>query len=125
MKKERLIELFDKNDVDILEWVGKCHDCEKQVVVIAERGEKEEDGRERFEIDGGAVYEVERGCGDYEVKDGEIYLKCEECFEKDRVLRGWRECEVYSRVVGYLRPISQWNDGKREEFNKRRMFEIE
>ena len=24
--------------------------------------------------------------------------------------------EVYSRVVGYLRPISTWNDGKQEEF---------
>ena len=26
------------------------------------------------------------------------------------------QCEVYSRIVGYLRPISQWNKGKREEF---------
>ncbi|HNX01765.1 MAG TPA: ribonucleoside triphosphate reductase, partial [Candidatus Cloacimonadota bacterium] len=25
------------------------------------------------------------------------------------------ECEVYSRIVGYLRPVSQWNDGKKEE----------
>lgn len=29
------------------------------------------------------------------------------------------ECEVYSRVVGYLRPLSNWNDGKREEFKDR------
>lgn len=29
------------------------------------------------------------------------------------------ECEVYSRVVGYLRPISNWNDGKKEEFKER------
>lgn len=27
--------------------------------------------------------------------------------------------EVYSRVVGYLRPISCWNDGKAEEFRNR------
>jgi len=33
-------------------------------------------------------------------------------------------CEVYSRVVGYLRPISQWNDGKVEEFKQRNMFEL-
>jgi len=32
------------------------------------------------------------------------------------------ECEVYSRVVGYLRPVSQWNHGKKEEFKKRRLF---
>ena len=32
-------------------------------------------------------------------------------------------CEVYSRVVGYLRPVNQWNDGKKAEFNRRRTFE--
>ena len=33
-------------------------------------------------------------------------------------------CEVYSRVVGYLRPISQWNEGKAEEFKRRSSFDI-
>jgi ribonucleoside-triphosphate reductase len=32
--------------------------------------------------------------------------------------------EVYSRVVGYLRPISQWNDGKQSEFHRRKMYSI-
>lgn len=27
--------------------------------------------------------------------------------------------EVYSRVVGYYRPVSQWNRGKQEEFAQR------
>ena len=31
-------------------------------------------------------------------------------------------CEVYSRIVGYLRPVRNWNDGKRQEFKDRRMF---
>jgi ribonucleoside-triphosphate reductase len=31
-------------------------------------------------------------------------------------------CEVYSRVVGYLRPVKQWNKGKQEEFSQRRAF---
>ncbi|MEM3550054.1 MAG: ribonucleoside triphosphate reductase [Candidatus Bathyarchaeia archaeon] len=31
--------------------------------------------------------------------------------------------EVYSRVVGYLRPVDQWNDGKQAEFAVRRTFE--
>ncbi|MDD5711314.1 MAG: ribonucleoside triphosphate reductase [Smithellaceae bacterium] len=31
-------------------------------------------------------------------------------------------CEIYSRVVGYLRPVKQWNKGKQEEFNMRRVF---
>ena len=34
------------------------------------------------------------------------------------------QCEVYSRIVGYLRPISQWNKGKREEFKLRKKFRI-
>jgi len=29
------------------------------------------------------------------------------------------KCEVYSRTVGYIRPVNQWNNGKREEFSKR------
>lgn len=31
-------------------------------------------------------------------------------------------CEVYSRVVGYMRPVKQWNPGKRAEFAKRLVF---
>ena len=34
------------------------------------------------------------------------------------------KCERYSRVVGYIRPIGQWNEGKREEFIDRKVFEI-
>ena len=33
-------------------------------------------------------------------------------------------CEVYSRVVGYLRPVKQWNLGKQEEFKERKEFKI-
>jgi ribonucleoside-triphosphate reductase len=34
------------------------------------------------------------------------------------------ECEIYSRVVGYLRPVNQWNKGKKEEFRMRRLFVV-
>ncbi len=34
------------------------------------------------------------------------------------------ECEVYSRVVGYLRPLKQWNEGKQGEFRMRKMFRV-
>ena len=34
------------------------------------------------------------------------------------------ECEVYSRVVGYFRPVRDWNKGKREEFKDRINFKI-
>lgn len=33
-----------------------------------------------------------------------------------------QQCEVYSRVVGYLRPVQQWNKGKRQEYKDRREF---
>lgn len=33
------------------------------------------------------------------------------------------ECEVYSRVVGYLRPVSQWNAGKQAEYALRETYE--
>lgn len=33
-------------------------------------------------------------------------------------------CEVYSRVVGYLRPIRQWNKGKQEEFKDRKEYGV-
>ena len=31
--------------------------------------------------------------------------------------------EVYSRVVGYYRPIAQWNKGKKEEFRSRKVYD--
>lgn len=40
---------------------------------------------------------------------------CPRCGEKT---------EIYSRVVGYLRPVNQWNKGKQEEFKLRKTFSI-
>ncbi|MBF0203264.1 MAG: ribonucleoside triphosphate reductase [Desulfamplus sp.] len=34
------------------------------------------------------------------------------------------ETEVYSRVVGYLRPVKQWNTGKQTEFCMRKTFKV-
>lgn len=33
-------------------------------------------------------------------------------------------CEVYSRVVGYLRPVQQWNEGKQKEFHDRKIYKV-
>jgi ribonucleoside-triphosphate reductase len=41
------------------------------------------------------------------------HAKCEICNA---------DTEIYSRVVGYLRPISQWNNGKQTEFNMRKTY---
>jgi len=33
-------------------------------------------------------------------------------------------CEVYSRIVGYLRPVQNWHQGKQQEFRERKMFRV-
>ena len=33
-------------------------------------------------------------------------------------------CEVWSRVVGYLRPVGGWNVGKQAEFGDRVTFKV-
>jgi ribonucleoside-triphosphate reductase len=43
------------------------------------------------------------------------HKECPECGE---------ETEVYSRIVGYFRPVKHWNDGKKEEFKNRKMYKI-
>lgn len=34
------------------------------------------------------------------------------------------KCEVYSRVTGYFRSVSNWNKGKQQEFKDRKPFDI-
>ncbi len=51
----------------------------------------------------------------------EIQKKIQELkLQKDSV--EGTKCEVYSRVVGYLRPVASWNEGKREEFKIRKNY---
>ena len=44
--------------------------------------------------------------------------------KSDRCSTCGEQCEIYSRVVGYLRPVNQWNKGKKEEFKMRRLFTL-
>jgi len=45
------------------------------------------------------------------------HFECPKCTVK-------QPTEVYSRIVGYLRPVRQWNTGKKEEFEERREFKF-
>jgi ribonucleoside-triphosphate reductase len=36
-----------------------------------------------------------------------------------------RPTEIYSRIVGYLRPVNQWNNGKQSEFRIRETFHMD
>jgi anaerobic ribonucleoside-triphosphate reductase len=33
-------------------------------------------------------------------------------------------CEIYSRIVGYLRPVQNWHQGKQQEFRERKTFQV-
>ncbi|HDH07416.1 MAG TPA: ribonucleoside triphosphate reductase, partial [Candidatus Moranbacteria bacterium] len=46
--------------------------------------------------------------------EGEHYT-CPKCVVKQKT-------EVYSRVVGYIRPVEQWNKGKQAEFEDRKEY---
>jgi len=54
-------------------------------------------------------------CSDHGYIAGEVY-ECPTCGKKT---------EVYSRITGYYRPIQNWNDGKRKEFEDRKEYNIE
>jgi len=103
MKQEKLERLFEENKTDKLSFSGNCHDCKKEITVLADITEN------GIEITGGAIYEPE----------DTVFLKCSECYEKNPVLRNFRVTEVYSRVVGYMRPVGSWNVAKQQEFRKR------
>ena len=110
MTVERLHQLFEEHpERGDLIWQGQCHDCKSPVTVVAV---PKSDG---IHIDGGSVYEP---------KQSRFFLKCDECFQKDPLLKDYQDCEVYSRVVGYLRPVAQWNDGKQAEFSDRKLFQV-
>ena len=81
-----------------------CHDCGKEI--------KEEGGKLK-----NGVFLVYDDCGE-KVK----VLKCKGCFKKSKILSNFKRCEVYSRVVGYIRPVQQWNIGKKQEYSEREEF---
>ncbi|MBR1747751.1 MAG: ribonucleoside triphosphate reductase [Clostridia bacterium] len=53
-------------------------------------------------------------CADHGYLAGEHY-ECPKC---------GRKTEVYSRITGYYRPVQNWNDGKREEFANRKVYDV-
>jgi ribonucleoside-triphosphate reductase len=58
-------------------------------------------------------------CPDHGYMAGE-HPTCPTCAAQNKKT----ECEVYSRVVGYLRPVNQWNRGKQREFTDRKTFDM-
>jgi hypothetical protein len=91
---------------------GVCHDCG---VPVESKAIIRKDGA--IVVSGGSVYRIKEG-----TTKPKYFFKCNKCFKRDKTLRNYRECEVYSRVVGYLRPVSGWNKGKKAEYEIRKEF---
>ena len=84
-----------------------CHDCHC-LIEIDDKGN----------IKNGKLLKYKDGDEEY------IVFKCNKCFKEDPALRNFRSAEVYDRVVGYLRPVQQWNKGKQEEYKNKVKFKI-
>ncbi len=83
-----------------------CHDCQKELWVGGD------------EIKNGVMLVYDNNGEKIKI------TKCRDCFEKNPALTNFQKCEVYSRVVGYLRPVQQWNTGKKQEFEERKEYQI-
>jgi len=81
-----------------------CHDCGAEVKINNE------------EIENGVYLTYDNAGEKISV------FKCNGCFAKNKALANFRECEVYSRVVGYFRPVQQWHKGKKQEYGERKEF---
>ena len=79
-----------------------CHDCDKRIDFA---GEEIENGVLLAYKDNGEKINI---------------FKCNKCFAKNKALNNFKKCEVYSRVVGYIRPVQQWHTGKKQEYEERK-----
>jgi ribonucleoside-triphosphate reductase (formate) len=57
-------------------------------------------------------------CPDHGYMYGE-HTVCPKCKAEGKE----QKCEVYSRIVGYIRPVDQWNEGKQAEYHDRKLYD--
>lgn len=82
-----------------------CHDCGKSILI-----------NDNQELENGVFLVYDNSGEKINV------LKCKDCYAKNPALTNFKKCEVYSRVVGYIRPVQQWHKGKRQEYGERKEF---
>jgi len=82
-----------------------CHDCGKNIEIVDK------------EIANGFLLSYDNSGQTISV------YKCKDCFTTSQSLGNFQDCEVYSRVVGYIRPVSQWHIGKKQEYSERKEFQ--
>jgi len=89
-----------------------CHDCGKEISIS---GETIENG-----VYLNYVLPAQAGNAGEKIN----VFKCNECFGVNKSLTNFQPCEVYSRVVGYIRPVQQWHKGKIQEYGERAEFKM-
>lgn len=102
---EELSELIGENQSAVIH--ATCMDCHKDFDIRVERT-----GPKTMDIQAGAIYKTR----------DEWEFKCQECFEYNP--NKGPKMLIYSRVVGYMRPVSDWNNAKREEFKMRKKYDM-
>jgi len=96
--------------VDTVKNNNICHDCGKEISISGEL------------IENGVYLSYDLPAG-RQATQGKINIfKCNDCFAKNKALTNFQPCEVYSRVVGYIRPVQQWHKGKKQEYGERKEF---
>jgi hypothetical protein len=119
MNLSDLQNLFEKAEATKLVFNGHCHDCRKVVRVVVEL---ERDGK--VVVSGGALYNIGSTVLTPKAVQEYVLAKCDDCHTKDSELRMYKPVEVYSRIVGYMRPIASWNNAKQSEFAMRKEFKV-
>ena len=115
MKIKQLHALADRfPENDSFQFDGHCHDCRIETACLVQMTEY------GFNVSGGIPYVISPNL-DFD-PENDILLKCTKCHEKEPLIR-YQKCEVYSRIVGYMRPVSNWNDAKKAEFKMRKNFD--
>lgn len=111
MKPEELNTFMADNQ--FITVLFNCHDCKEAGTIELERTSATE-----IQVTGGALFKSPT----HWQADTPLLTKCQKCFDNDPVFHP--EAEVYSRCVGYLRPVKNWNGAKQAEFSMRKTAKI-
>jgi hypothetical protein len=111
MKPEDLNKMMGDSQYGVITF--DCCDCKEESTIQLERISETE-----IKITGGALFKPPENW----LSQDAMLAKCQKCFDADPKFRP--KAEVYSRVVGYLRPVSSWNAAKQNEFEMRKTSKV-
>lgn len=105
MKKEET-KTIEKKELEKIRIDEHCHDCHVKMKF-----------KRTGMIANGKLLKYQHN-GDY------IFVyKCDQCYTENPSLTKFQRNEVYTRVVGYLRPVQQFNEGKKLEYKQRKTYD--